>query len=84
MNHPQPKMPKLIVVMAFDRTDDGELSTVFGPQDYATEERAIRQAKSLAPLHAGVIAWSREANPDIGEYGEPTTLFQSGEVPDME
>lgn len=76
--------PKLIVVMAFDRGDDGELSTVFGPQDYATEERAVRQAQSLAPLHAGVIAWSREANPDIGEYGEPTTLFQSGDIPDME
>jgi len=45
---------------------------------------AIRTAKALADKHAGVIAWSREANPDIGEYGEPTTLFLSGEVPDME
>lgn len=31
----------------------------------------------------GVIAWSREAQPDVGEYGPPTTLFVSGDVPDM-
>jgi hypothetical protein len=31
-----------------------------------------------------VIAWSREANSAIGEYGEPTTLFLSGEAPYME
>lgn len=34
--------------------------------------------------HAGVIAWSREGNPSVGEYGEPTTLFVGGDVPDME
>lgn len=84
MTFAQPKMPKLIVVMAFDRNEDGKLVAAFGPQDYATEDRAVRQAQTLAPSHAGVIAWSREANPDIGEYGEPTTLFQSGDVPDME
>ncbi|MCO6389638.1 hypothetical protein GTW25_01150 [Aliihoeflea aestuarii] len=84
MVHPQPKMPKLIVVMAFDWNDDGELVTAFGPQDYASEERAVRQAQTLVPNHAGVIAWSREANPDIGEYGEPVTLFQAGDMPDME
>ena len=84
MTFAQPKLPKLIVVMAFDRNDDGELVTAFGPQDYATEDRAVRQAQTLAPSHAGVIAWSREANPDIGEYGEPTMLFVSGDVPDME
>jgi hypothetical protein len=31
-----------------------------------------------------VIAWGREANPDIGEYGLPTTLFVSGDVPEIE
>jgi len=29
-------------------------------------------------------AWSRAANPTVGEYGEPTTLFVAGEVPDMD
>lgn len=81
---PQQKMPKLVVVVAFDRDENGELQTVFGPAEQQSEERAIRTAQALAPKHTGVIAWSREANPALGEYGEPTTLFISGEVPDME
>jgi hypothetical protein len=81
---PQAKAPKLIVVVAFDRLDDGELLTAFGPADQQSEERAIRLARTLATKHTGVIAWSREAHPDIGEYGPPTTLFVSGDVPDME
>lgn len=59
---PKQKLPKLIVVMAFDLDDDGQLETVFGPQDFQTEDRAIRTAQSLASTHHGVIAWSREAN----------------------
>ena len=81
---PQQKHPKLIVVVAFDRGEDGELYPAFGPADQQTEERAIRTARSLADKHAGVIAWSRESHPDVGEYGPPTTLFVSGDVPDME
>jgi hypothetical protein len=81
---PERKMPKLIVAAAFDRGEDGELFPAYGPAEQQTEERAVRVAKSLSTKHVGVIAWSREANPSIGEYGPPTTLFQAGEVPDME
>jgi hypothetical protein len=81
---PQAKMPKLIVVVAFDRDEEGELQPAFGPAEQQSEERAIRTARGLAPKHAGVIAWNGEANPAIGEYGEPTTLFVHGDVPDME
>lgn len=81
---PQQKLPKLIVMMAFDLGNDGQLQTVFGPQDFQTEDRVIRTAQSLASTHHGVVAWSREANVDLGEYGEPKTLFPHGEVPDME
>ena len=81
---PRPKSPRLIVVIAFDRGEDGELFAAFGPADQHSEERAIRTARGLAEKHAGVIAWSREAQPDIGEYGPPTTLFVHGDVPDME
>lgn len=70
--------------MAFDHADDGQLQTVFGPQDLQTEDRAIQTAQSLATTYRGVIAWSREINIDLGEYGPPTTLFVSGDVPDME
>lgn len=81
---PSPKMPKLIVVVAFDRGDDGELVEAFGPADQQSEDRAVRTAKALAEKHAGVIAWSREANPALGEYGEPEVLFTAGDIPDME
>lgn len=78
------KNPRLIVVVAFDRGEDGELFPAFGPADQQSEDRAIRAAKALAAKHAGVIAWSREADPTLGEYGPPNTLFVSGDVPDME
>jgi hypothetical protein len=81
---PERKMPKLIVATASDRGADGKLLPIYGPTEQQTKERAVRVAKSLATKHAGVIAWSREANPAIGEYGPPTTLFQVGDVPDME
>lgn len=81
---PGQKKPKLIVVVAFDRGEDGEMFTAFGPADQQSEDRAIRTAKALASMHVGVIAWSRDADPALGDYGPPTVLFTSGEVPDME
>lgn len=74
----------LIVVLAFDRDHEGELQQVGDSLEFQSEDRAIRAAKEMADIHAGVIAWSREAQPDIGEYGEPTVLFRDGDVPDME
>lgn len=70
--------------MAFDPDDDGVPQVAFSPAEQQSEEHAIRTAKALAPKHAGVIAWSREANPALGEYGEPLTLFVSGDLPAME
>jgi hypothetical protein len=80
----QSKPIKLIVVAAFDKDDEGEFVSAFGPAEQQSEDRAVRLAESLAGKHAGVIAWSRDAKPDIGEYGPPTILFQNGEVPEME
>lgn len=81
---PTQKKPKLIVVVAFDRGDEGELFTAYGPTDQQSEERAIRTAKALVSNHVGVIAWSRDADPALGDYGPPTVLFTNGDVPDME
>ncbi|UVK49339.1 hypothetical protein BPNPMPFG_008282 (plasmid) [Mesorhizobium sp. AR07] len=81
---PDQKKPKLIVVVAFDRGEDGELFTAYGPTDQQSEDRAIRTAKALAGKHVGVIAWSRDADPALGDYGPPTVLFTNGDVPDME
>lgn len=80
----QPEKPtKLIVTMAWDANEDGEMIVAY-EQEQMSEDRAIRTARTLAAKHGAVIAWSREANPTIGEYGEPTELFRYGPVPDME
>ena len=76
--------PKLIVVAAFDKDNEGELQPAFGPADQQSEDRAVRLAKALATKHAGVIAWARNADFALGDYGPPTILFLHGEVPDME
>ena len=56
---PQQKLPKLIVVVAFDADEEGEMQPVFGPAEQVSEDRAIRTAKQLAQKHAAVVAWSR-------------------------
>jgi len=38
----------------------------------------------LKDQHTGVIAWSREASPDVGEFGPPEVLAVYGDVPEME
>ncbi|MCV9910150.1 hypothetical protein OIV19_21380 [Brucella sp. HL-2] len=75
---------RLIVVAAFDRNDDGELVPAFDPIALETEGRALRTAQALEGKHIGIVAWSREADPDIGEYGPPAIIFQYGDIPDME
>lgn len=76
----------LIVVLAFNLNDEGELVPAFEPQERQSEEKAARDAKIMAGSgqYAGVIAWSRSARPDIGEFGEPKVLFQWGKIPEME
>lgn len=80
---PTPKT-KLIVLMAFDRSDDGGLLPAFEAREMPDEERAVRTARDMATRHDGVIAWSRPARPDIGEFGEPVELYRAGEIPDMD
>lgn len=75
---------KLIVLAAFNQDEDGYLLPAFEPRQVETEERAKRDARLMADQYSGVIAWSREADPNIGEYGEPTVLFKRGNVPEME
>ncbi len=81
MNAPK---PKLIVVLAFDIGDDGMLGPAMDPVQFETEDRAKRHARDLSERHAGVIAWSRTADPDLGEFGEPVELVRYGDIPDLE
>ena len=76
---------QLVVIAAFDPDPEtGDLLQAIEPIQADNTERALRMAKELAGKHAGVIAWSRSAEPDVGEYGEPEVIFQSGTVPEME
>lgn len=75
---------KLIVLMAFDRDEEGDLQPAFEPREMPDEARAKRVALELKGLHAGVMAWVRDANPALGEFGEPTVLARYGDVPEME
>ena len=82
---PVPKMAdRLIVLCAFDRDEEGVLHAAFEPREMPDERRAIATARMLAHAHGGVIAWSREANIALGEFGPPEVLYQDGEVPDLD
>ena len=83
MNKPTPPT-KLIVVMAFEDDGEGNMRPAFDPREYQSEQRAKIEAGSLINTYPAVIAWSREARPNIGEYGAPDVLFSFGPVPDME
>ncbi|MAN76439.1 MAG: hypothetical protein CML24_04395 [Rhizobiales bacterium] len=83
MNNSAPPT-RLIIVVAFEDDGEGGLRPAFDPREFQSESRATNEARLLAASYPAVIAWSREARPDIGEYGPPTILFQHGDVPDME
>lgn len=85
MSDDKTKPSTLIVVVAFDVDErTGVLQQVYGPAEQDSDEQAIQLAESLASQHAGVLAWSRIVNPEIGEYGDSKVLFQSGSVPKLE
>lgn len=73
------KPTHLVVVLAFNRTESGELVAAFDPMQFDSEERALRSARRLAEDHADVIAWSRPARPGDWSYGPPAIIFQSGD-----
>jgi hypothetical protein len=83
---PVPKAPKmkLVVLMAFDRGEDGELLPAFEAREMPDERRAVQTARELAHRHDGVIAWARDANPALGEFGVSEDLFRAGEIPDLD
>lgn len=79
-----PGFRKMIIVTAFDRDADGGFVPAFGPREMQTEESAIYAAQTLINDHAGVVAWSREANPAVGEEGPTIILFQYGQIPEFD
>lgn len=75
---------KLIVVAAFNKSEEGDLVPAFDPRQVDTEERSKREGRLMADQYAGVVGWSREADPSIGEYGPPVIIYQAGSVPELE
>jgi hypothetical protein len=75
---------KLVVLMAFDQDKDGNLRPAWDAREMQSADRAVRKAKDIAHLHAGVIAWSREANIALGDYGQSEVLYQHGLIPDLD
>ena len=76
---------KLIVLAAFDKDpDNGELRPAFEAREMRDEDQAKRQARVIKDQHTGVIAWSRDVQPDMGEFGPPDILAVYGDVPEME
>ncbi len=53
---------KLIVLLAFDRGEDGELMPAFEAREMQDEATAVRTAKEMARRHVEVITWSRTAD----------------------
>ena len=84
MSDAEPKPTKLIVLLAFDRSEEGELLPAFEPREMRDEGTAIRTAKEMARRHVGVIAWSRSADLLLSEFGPPVVLHQEGDVPDLD
>jgi hypothetical protein len=81
---PVQKSTTLIVLAGFEKGEDGELRAAFEPQQMPSEHAAVQRARLMSKGYAGVIVWTRPADPDRGDFGEPEVLFQAGEVPDLE
>lgn len=75
---------KLIVLMAFDRDEEGEMRPAFEPREMRDEGQARQQAALLRDRHAGVLAWVRSADLVNGEFGAPEILAHYGDVPEMD
>jgi hypothetical protein len=69
------------VVQAYDLDEEGNL-IAREAQQATSSDQAKRFAVVLAQEAAGVMAFSRTGDPDIGEYGEPTIILKTGALPD--
>jgi len=50
-------------------------------QTSKTAEKAVATAERLAPMRAGVIAFSQEVDLETDAYDEPRVLLKLGSVP---
>lgn len=69
----------LYVLQLFSETDAGLVAEE--PHECRSAAEAISKAELFAVGKAGVIAWSKSGDPDIGEWDDdPVILFQAGKT----
>lgn len=68
------------VVQAFDQREDGIVAAEPKTCPSAASARAL--AARLASKHAGVIAWSRTGDPELGDWEPAVELVRTGTIPD--
>ena len=68
------------VVLPFGRNEEGDLVAGEG-QEAPSATAAIRRAAAIADQHAGVIAFSRDADLATGEFTPAVILARHGETP---
>jgi hypothetical protein len=70
----------LYIVQAFDQRD--EAIVPIEPKSCPSAYSARALAAKYAHSHAGVIAWSRTGDPDLGEWDPPEVLVRDGIIPE--
>lgn len=69
--------------VGFQLDERGHAFPAFEPQQASTIEEAVSAATELAKTYSGAIAWTRPANPAIGELGPPVVVFSRGKTGDF-
>lgn len=69
------------VVLSFVEGEDGDLIAE-EPREAQSKGQAEATARALKSQKAGVIAFSRTGNPDVGEFQPALEIVRFGRVPD--
>lgn len=72
---------RVIVVMAFDRPNNGKLELAFDAVEFDEEERAMNAPRNLAEQHAGTLVLSWEADQNIARMGRRQYCFSQAKCP---
>ena len=71
------------VVLTFVRNEEGEGELIAeAPVQMPSATAATSRARSLPGGKAGVIAFARTGDPEVGEFADAVVLFKAGEVPE--
>lgn len=71
----------VFAVVSFEMTAKGRIRA---SQAHAAQSgsHAVRMAERIAAQKGGALAFSREGDPDVGDFDDAVILGRFGEVPD--